>query len=148
MYLASFPLNSLHLSPLMPSEIPIPEVASLLIRCFCIARAFFRVKCSFGFNLGDCLLPGVVGVDGGCCDVELPPAVTTAVLPVSPVKGEMVFDGDDRTISREYEAASRFFIASLYARRMAIRFARFELSAKVSFLRASPPGPLHLGTLS
>ena len=76
-----------------------------------MARAFFCVKCSFGLcliNLGDGLLPGVVGVDGGCDDVESPPAVTAAVA-VSLVKGERVFDGDDRTISREDEAASRFY---------------------------------------
>jgi hypothetical protein len=114
-----------------------------------MARTFFHVKCSFGLcfvNLGDDLLPGVVGVDAGCDDVELPPNVTTAV-PVSLVKGEMVFDGKDRTISREHEAASHFFITSLYARRTAIRFARFELSANVNFFasiasRTFAPGNL------
>lgn len=116
-----------------------------------MARAFFRVTCSFGFcfNLGDDLrLPGVVGVDGGGeDDVDLsPPAVTTAVL-VSLVKGETVFDGDDRSISQEDEAASRFFIASLYARRMAWRFARFELSAKVKFLASIASGTLAPGHL-
>jgi len=114
-----------------------------------MARAFFRVTCSFGlcFNLGDDLrLPGVVGVDGGCDDVESPPAVTAAVA-VSLVKGERVFDGDDRTISREDEAASRFFIASLYARRMAWRFARFELSANVKFLASIASGTLAPGHL-
>ncbi len=76
----------------------------------------------------------VVGVDGGGeDDVDLlPPTVTT--VPVLLVKGETVFDGDDRSISPEDEAASRFFIASLYARRMAWRFARFELSANLKFL--------------
>ena len=73
-------------------------------------------------------------------------AVTLAV-PVSLVKGEMVFDGNDRTISREDEAASRFFIASLYARRMAWRFARFELSANVKFLASIASGTLAPGHL-
>jgi hypothetical protein len=113
-----------------------------------MARAFFRVTCSFGFcfNLGDDLrLPGVVGVDGGGeDDVDLsPPAVTTApVRPVLLVKGETVFDGDNRSISREDEAASRFFIASLYARQMAWRFARFKLSANVKFLASIASGTL------
>ncbi len=90
---------------------------------------------------------GVVGVDGGC-DVESPPAVTTAVLVVSPVKGDMVFDGNDRTIScRQKEALYHFLIASLYARWMACRFDWSKLSAKEIFFASISSGTFALGHL-
>jgi hypothetical protein len=59
--------------------------ASLLTRCFCIARKFFLVRSGFGLELVNRVPPGIVGVDGG--DVELLP-VTTVVLN----SGDTVFD--------------------------------------------------------
>ncbi len=62
------------------------------MRCFCIAHGFLPVNFGFGFNLGDHLLPGVVGVDA--CVVGVLDRVLLLGLSDDPVIGDTDDAGD------------------------------------------------------
>jgi len=66
------------------------------MRCFCIAHGFLPVNFGFGFNLGDHLLPGVVGVDA--CVVGVLDRVLLLGLSDDPVIGDTDNAGDDAQI--------------------------------------------------
>ncbi len=85
-------------------------MASLLSRCFCIARRFLHVNFGFGVNLGDRLLPGVVRVDA--CVV----GVWDRVLLLGLSDDSVIGDTDDARDDAQIQQGGRLLLLLLECR--------------------------------